>query len=122
MPDAAQPYKNVNFVSFQKIFIEMFQNPEKNNMVVFKQTFMFLCQLLFFYRYRERAEQRDDAFACALCEGRDRHTHRSQAALTITQMALNQGMENVDMGRVAGLAAETVAYIFCSMSRGLHTN
>ena len=103
MQDAAQPYKNVNIETFLKLFKDMFENPEKEKQVHYKQTFLFLAQQLFFYRYREPVHHRAASAACVICAGRARGELR-QAAVASVQSG-------------EALPQMAVAYVLCSMSR-----
>lgn len=80
LPDAAQPYSRIHPLMLEYYVEELYTNPEKNDAMFFKQTFLFLLQDLFRYRYRQPLRMRIEASACALCEERTRRRSLADAS------------------------------------------
>eukprot|EP00931_Biecheleriopsis_adriatica_P094982 TRINITY_DN68603_c0_g1_i1.p1 TRINITY_DN68603_c0_g1~~TRINITY_DN68603_c0_g1_i1.p1 ORF type:complete len:153 (+),score=35.42 TRINITY_DN68603_c0_g1_i1:59-460(+) len=91
----------------------MFSDPEQANLVLFKQTFMFVCQQLFWYRYRESPQQREETAACALCEGLERERRRASEA----KVAMAESARGAASQHSSRASRGAVAVVFCAMSR-----
>eukprot|EP00929_Paragymnodinium_shiwhaense_P097863 TRINITY_DN59452_c0_g1_i2.p1 TRINITY_DN59452_c0_g1~~TRINITY_DN59452_c0_g1_i2.p1 ORF type:complete len:375 (-),score=94.04 TRINITY_DN59452_c0_g1_i2:1081-2184(-) len=80
LPEAAQAYSRIHPLQLLRYVEDLYTDPEKNEALFFKQTFMFLMQDLFRYRYRQPPRQRLWVSACALCEDKRRQERLRLAA------------------------------------------
>jgi len=105
LPDAAQPYTRIHPWALEHYVENLYMDPEKNDAMYFKQTFLFLLQDLFQYRYRQSPRRRLEASACGLCDERRRQKRLAEATVTAAS------------GAGPMVAAEAVAVAVCVMSR-----
>eukprot|EP00434_Breviolum_minutum_P023335 symbB.v1.2.020585.t1/scaffold1691.1/size105682/2 len=68
LPDAVQPFLRLHPLILEGYLEDMYNNPDKNDAMYYKQTFLFLMMELFRYRYRQDLQSRLQNFACALCQ------------------------------------------------------
>mmetsp|Transcript_168515 Transcript_168515/g.535902 ORF Transcript_168515/g.535902 Transcript_168515/m.535902 type:complete len:819 (-) Transcript_168515:69-2525(-) len=140
MPDAAQGYRTMDVANLEPYLEDMVNNPAKEKIAEFKETFALLVQQLLWYRYREPARRRAEVAACLLCDGRQRELRRQAAASAAaaaapaasapalgSQGAGASGFPAVAYavsaagGGAGGPGAAAVAVVFCAMSRrGAH--
>lgn len=72
LPDALQGYTRIHPYSLAGYLEDLFFNESKNEAMYYKQSFLFLMQDLFRYRYRQELWKRREVAACALCTERRR--------------------------------------------------
>eukprot|EP00928_Gymnodinium_smaydae_P017956 TRINITY_DN16844_c0_g1_i1.p1 TRINITY_DN16844_c0_g1~~TRINITY_DN16844_c0_g1_i1.p1 ORF type:complete len:840 (-),score=175.41 TRINITY_DN16844_c0_g1_i1:76-2556(-) len=107
LPDAAQPFTRMHPVMLEKYIEDLYTDPAKNNAMYFKQTFLFLLQELFRYRYRQGLPQRLTAAACALCGDRARHgLLEAAAAEAATALNFRRDASAIVAATAAELGAE----------------
>lgn len=99
LPDAVQAYTRIHPVVLEHYLEDIYSDPGKNEAMYYKQSFLFLLQDLFRYRYRQAPAVRVEVYACALCEERRRRQRLAEALVE------------------AKGAAATVGVAFCVMSR-----
>ncbi|CAK9020416.1 unnamed protein product [Durusdinium trenchii] len=102
LPDAVQPFIRMHPLILETYLDDMYNNPEKNDAMYYKQTFLFLMMDLFRYRYRQDRSLRLKSFACALCHQRAGADARDEAVSVDTDEALS---------------AAHIITAFCLMSR-----
>lgn len=108
LPDAAQPYTRIHPLVLEQYAENLHTDPEKNDAMHFKQTFLFLLQELFRYRYRQPPDSRLQAAACALCEERRRRRRLEEALAAAAR--IGDGASHGDAAAAVGIAV-------CVMSR-----
>jgi len=72
LPDAVQAYTRIHPLMIEDYLEKMYNDPTKNDAMYYKQSFLFLLQELFRYRYRQPFPQRLGFAACGLCDERRR--------------------------------------------------
>eukprot|EP00930_Biecheleria_cincta_P032599 TRINITY_DN22603_c0_g4_i1.p1 TRINITY_DN22603_c0_g4~~TRINITY_DN22603_c0_g4_i1.p1 ORF type:complete len:785 (+),score=92.12 TRINITY_DN22603_c0_g4_i1:254-2356(+) len=105
LPDAIQPYTRIHPIILEAYLEDLYTNPEKNEAMYYKQTFLFLMMELFRYRYRQSYQKRLQTAACAMCT----ELYRVKRRLADATEETPDESRHSDMSRV-GTA-------FCVMSR-----
>lgn len=99
LPDAVQPFLRMHPLILETYLEDMYNNPDKNDAMYYKQTFLFLMMELFRYRYRQDLKSRVQHFACGLC--------RQQRLAAWDK----------ETAEVTGSSEPSVSVAFCLMSR-----
>lgn len=98
LQDAAQPYLRMHPKVLEAWVEQLYNDPTKNSAMFFKQTFLFLMQDLFRYRYRQDPMRRASVAACALCAEQRRQTQLLEAR---AEEETRTGGSNMDLVSVA---------------------
>lgn len=113
LPDAIQPYVRIHPIIMEAYLEDLYTNPEKNEAMYYKQTFLFLMMELFRYRYRQAYQKRLQTAACAMC------TDQYRVKRQMTQATEHDEEEKEGETPVQGEQSNMsrVATAFCVMSR-----